>query len=68
MGIHHPVAAAPSGSRLTKLSPEHQVERALTLTNAYFARQGLYELKANWRTLYEKIWEIGPKQLTLRMG
>lgn len=35
------------------------------LTNAYFAERGLYELHANWQANHERVWDIGPTQLTL---
>jgi RNA-directed DNA polymerase len=38
------------------------------LTNEYFERRGLYGLHAHWRHDHERIWDIGPKQLTLPKG
>ena len=38
------------------------------LTNAYFARIGYFELHAHWRPIHERIWGIGPKQLSLEVG
>lgn len=38
------------------------------LTNEYFARRGLIALRDNWRKHHERIWNIGPAQLTLKMG
>lgn len=45
------------------LSEVRAVCRALT--NEYFERRGLYALHAHWRQNHERIWDIGPKQLTL---
>jgi RNA-directed DNA polymerase len=38
------------------------------LTNEYFARRGLIALRDDWRKHHERIWDIGPAQLTLQMG
>jgi RNA-directed DNA polymerase len=38
------------------------------LTNDYFAQRGLVSLADNWRREHERIWDIGPTQLVLRMG
>ena len=38
------------------------------LTNEYFARRGLISLRDDWRKHHERIWDIGPAQLTLQMG
>src|SRR6478736_10273927 len=38
------------------------------LTNEYFARRELISLRDDWRKHHERIWDIGPAQLTLQMG
>jgi RNA-directed DNA polymerase len=38
------------------------------LTNEYFDKRGLFSLRTHWRHAHERIWDIGPKQLTLQMG
>lgn len=38
------------------------------LRNSYYAKRGLYDLKANWEQNHERIWNIGPGQLALPMG
>jgi len=35
------------------------------LTNEYFARRGLFALHDNWQRYHDRIWNIGPAQLTL---
>lgn len=35
------------------------------LTNEYFARRGLFALQDNWQRYHDRIWSIGPAQLTL---
>jgi RNA-directed DNA polymerase len=44
----------------------HAINRALT--NAHYERQGLVSLAAQWRKEHERIWDIGPAQLTLLLG
>jgi hypothetical protein len=38
------------------------------LTNDHFADRGLVSLAGNWLKEHERIWDIGPAQLTLPMG
>jgi len=38
------------------------------LTNAHFARRGLFSLVTNWKRLHCRIWGIDPTQLTLPLG
>jgi RNA-directed DNA polymerase len=38
------------------------------LTNAHFARRGLFALHENWKRFHERIWGIDPTQLTLELG
>jgi group II intron reverse transcriptase/maturase len=38
------------------------------LTNEYFDRRGLFSLRDNWNKTHERIWDIGPEQLTLLKG
>ena len=48
------------------LSETRAVNRGLN--NRYFEHRGLYELHAHWREVHERIWNIGPEQLTLQVG
>jgi group II intron reverse transcriptase/maturase len=69
LGVPIPLARKDINSRRRtwwRLSNVQAVCRGLT--NAYFARLGFFELQANWRPTYERIWGIGPKQLTLQVG
>ena len=38
------------------------------VTNDHFADRGLVSLAGNWLKEHERIWDIGPAQLTLPMG
>jgi RNA-directed DNA polymerase len=38
------------------------------LTNKYFEKRGLFTLHEHWQEHHERIWDIGPKQLTLQLG
>lgn len=38
------------------------------LRNSYYAKRGLYDLKASWEQTHVRIWSIGPEQLRLPTG
>ena len=46
------------------LSKARAVQRGLT--NEYLARRGLIALYEDWQTHHDRIWDIGPEQLTLQ--
>jgi hypothetical protein len=48
------------------LSKARAVQRGLT--NEYFARRGLIALYEDWQRHHDRIWNIGPEQLTLQTG
>jgi len=69
MGVPAPLARVDVNARRRTwwaLSRARAVCRGLT--NEYFERRGLYGLHAHWRHDHERIWDIGPKQLTLPKG
>lgn len=66
LGVPAPLARVDIHSRRASwwaLSIRRAVCRGLT--NAFFERRGLFGLHANWRQHHDRIWGIGPTQVTL---
>jgi group II intron reverse transcriptase/maturase len=69
LGVPSPLSRVDIHSRRKSwwaLSTARAVCRGLT--NEYLAQRGLYGLHEHWRHNHERIWNIGPKQLTLQLG
>jgi RNA-directed DNA polymerase len=66
LGVPAPLARIDINSRRRSYWALSQVRAVCRgLANEYFERLGLFSLQGHWRQFHDRIWNIGPTQLTL---